>query len=436
MSMQMNIESLSVLERRMNVTLPAAQVNSEVESRLKNLARTAKIHGFRPGKVPLKIVAQNYGGQVRQEVLGDTVQRSFGEAVKEQQLRVAGYPNFELKSGMEGDGQVEYIATFEVYPEISLGQLAGAKIERQMVSIGDAEINKTVEILRKQRVSYQACERAAAQGDQVLIDFVGTIDGVAFEGGSGSGQIAVLGEGRLLPEFENNVLGLRAGAETAFDIVFPDDYPAPTAGKKAHFEVSVREVRAAVFPEVNDDFARQLGVADGDLEKMRGDVRTNLEHEVKQRTQARLKDQVMKTLLDTSKVEIPKSLLEMEIERMQLQMRQTLEGRGLKADKVPMPREAFEAEARRRVTLGLLLNEVVRVNKLEAKAEQIKAVIAENAQSYEKPEEVVRWYYQSPERLRDVAAVVMEQNVVTWVLSQAQVEDKAGDFDELMGAAK
>jgi trigger factor len=434
--MQTNLETLGSLERRMSVILPADQVNNEVESRLKNLARTAKIHGFRPGKVPMKIVAQNFGGQVRQEVLGDTVQRTFGEAVKEKNLRVAGYPQFEVKSGAEGDPQVEYVATFEVYPEIKLGQLAGVSVERLVVPVSDAEVNKTVEILRKQRVSYQTSDRAATEGDQILMDYTGTIDSVPFEGGSGLGQTAVLGEGRLLPEFEKSLVGLKPGAETAFDITFPDDYPAPTAGKKARFEVKIKEVRAAVLPEINADFARQLGVEDGDIEKMRGDVKANLEREVKRRIQARLKDQVMKTLLDTSKVELPKALLEMEIERMQIQMRQNLEGRGMKADKMPMPREMFEPEAQRRVTLGLLLSEAVRVNKLEAKPDQMKAIITENAQSYEKPEEVVRWYYQSPDRLREVESLVLEENVVSWVLQQVKVDDKAGDFDELMGATQ
>jgi trigger factor len=436
MSMQTNLESLSSLERRMSVILPVDQVNSEVETRLKSLARTAKVHGFRPGKVPIKIVAQNYGGQVRQEVLGDAVQRSFGEVVKEKNLRVAGYPRFEVKSGLQGDDQVEYVATFEVYPEIKLGQLSDAKVERLAVAVGDAEVNKTVEILRKQRVNYQATERAAAESDQVLMDYAGSIEGVPFEGGSGENQAAILGEGRLLPEFEKNLIGLKSGAETAFEITFPSDYPAPTAGKKARFEVKLKEVRAAVLPEVDADFARQLGVPDGDIAKMREDVKANLEKEVKRRVQARLKDQVMKTLQETSTVEVPKSLLELEIERMQQQMRRNLEGRGMPADKMPMPREAFEPEAQRRVTLGLLLSEVVRVNKLEAKAEQIKAVIVENAQGYEKPEEVVRWYYQSPERMREVESVVLEECVVNWVLGQVKVEDKAGDFDELMGAAK
>jgi len=435
--MQANLENLSSLERRLSVSLPLDTVNTEIESRLKRLARTVKLHGFRPGKVPMKIVEQQFGGQVRQEVLGDAVQKSFGEAVREKNLRVAGYPRIEVKPGEAPAGQFEYIATFEVYPEVTIGNLADVRIERPKVSIADAEVDKTIDILRKQRTHYHAVERAAAADDQITIDYQGTIAGEPFEGGNGADQRVVLGSGQLLAEFEQHLIGMRAGERKSFDLRFPDDYRGKeVAGKQAHFEVQVKQVQQPHVPAADAEFAKSLGIADGDLAKMRADVKGNLEREVKRRADSRVKDQVMKALLEATRVELPKALLDMEIERLTQRMRQDLAQRGLKADQIPMPREAFEPEAVRRVSLGLILAEMVKLHKLEARPEQIKAVVQEYAQSYEKPEEVVRWYYQQPERLREVEAIVLEDNVVQWTLSKATVDDKPVNFDELMGNAQ
>ncbi|HWH49892.1 MAG TPA: trigger factor [Burkholderiales bacterium] len=435
--MQADLETLSSLERRLSVSLPLAQVNSEVENRLKRLARTVKLHGFRPGKVPLKIVEQQFGGQVRQEVLGDAVQRSFGEAVKEKNLRVAGYPRIEVKSAGDAEGKFEYTATFEVYPELAIGELAGVKIARPLVNISDVEVDKTIEILRKQRTHYHSAGRGARPGDQVQMEYRGTIDGNPFEGGSSTDQYALLGEGQLLADFERNVVGMKAGEAKSFELRFPDDYHGKeVAGKTAQFEVTVKDVREPHVPEADADFAKSLGVADGDTAKMRAEIKANLEREVKRRASARVKDQVMKALLDATRVELPRALLDMEIDRLMHNMRHDLEARGLKADKVPMPKEAFEPEAQRRVSLGLILAEMVKRHGLEAKPDQVKAVVGEYAQSYERPEEVLRWYYQSPDRLREVESIVLEDNVVQWVLANAGVEDKATEFDDLMGNAK
>jgi len=435
--MQANLETLSPLERRLSVTLPLDKVNTEVASRLKSLAATVKLHGFRPGKVPMKIVEQQFGGQVRQEVLGDAVQRSFGEAVKEKNLRVAGYPRIEFKPGETPADTLEYIATFEIYPEVSLGELAQIKIERPVVDINDAEVDKTIEILRKQRTHYHTVQRGARQGDQVRIDYRGTIAGEAFDGGTGTDQQVLLGGGQLLADFEKNLIDMKAGERRDFDLRFPDDYHGKqVAGKEAHFEVHLKAVEEPHVPEANAEFAKALGIGDGDLAKMRADVKANLEREVKSRANKRVKDQVMKALLDATKVEVPRALLDMEIERLMQNMRHDLEQRGLKADQIPMPKEAFEPEAVRRVSLGLILAELVKVHQLGAKPEQIKAVVQEYAQSYEKPEEVVRWYYQQPERLREVESIVLEDNVVQWTLSNAKVEEKPTDFDDLMGNAQ
>ncbi|HTS51712.1 MAG TPA: trigger factor [Burkholderiales bacterium] len=434
--MQATIEKVSALERRLNVSLPAQEIDGEVQNRLVRLARNIRMHGFRPGKVPLRLVQQQYGGQVRQEVLGDALQKTFGEAIKQQNLRVAGYPRFEAKPSEAADN-FEFSATFEVYPEIQLTALDNVVIERPTLVVGDVEVDKTVEVLRKQRVTYRAVERGAQTGDRVTVDYRGTQGGVEFEGGSGADHATILGEGRLLADFEKQVEGLTAGESRAFELTFPEDYHGKElAGKRAQFELTVKKVEEPVLPDVDGEFARQLGIRDGDLAKMRADVQANLEREVRRRAQARVKDQVMKALLDNARLELPKSLVELEIERLQTGMQKDLAAKGLKVEEIPMPREAFEPEARRRVTLGLIVAEVVRQNGLQAKPDQVKAVIQDYAQSYERPEEVVRWYYQSPDRLREVESLVLEDNVVQWALSRVNGVDKAVEFDDLMGSSK
>lgn len=433
--MQANLETLSQLERRLSVAVPMAEIDTEVENRLKRLTRTVKMPGFRPGKVPYKVVAQQYGPQVRQEVLGDTLQRSFGEAVKEQNLRVAGYPQFEPKVLGDGAAAFEYSATFEIYPDIVLGDITGAAIERPVLEVTDAEVDRTIEIMRKQRVTYEKAERAAQNDDRLTISYRGTLNGEEFAGGSASDQMVILGAGRLLPDFENALQGMKAGDKKSFELRFPDDYHGKdVAGKTVTFEVSVSEVAAPKLPEVDADFAKSLGVADGDIGKMRAEVRANLEREVKGRLKARVKDKVMQALLDATKVDTPKSLIEMEIERLQQSARQDLAARGIPVkDDLPIPRDMFEQQAQRRVTLGLILAELVRARDLYAKPEQVKAAVEEQAQSYENPAEVVKWFYQSPERLREFESLVIEENVVSWALGAAKVEDKPIAFDELMG---
>jgi trigger factor len=435
--MQATIEKVSNLERRLNVTLPAQEIDAEVESRLKRMARTVRMHGSRPGKVPFRLIQQQYGGQVRQEVLGDALQKTFGEAVRSQNLRVAGYPRFEAKPAEGEEAQVEFSATFEIYPEIELADMSDATIERPVVTVGETEVDKTIEILRKQRVHYHAADRGAQNGDRITIDYTGTQDGQPFEGGSGKDHTTILGEGRLLADFEKAVVGARAGETRTFELTFPEDYHGKdVAGKTANFSVTVQQVEEPHLPEVNAEFANQLGIADGDIGKMRGDIKANLEREVRRRTQARVKDQVMKTLLEHAKLDLPNALVDMEVERLQAGMRQDLAGRGLKSEDIPMPREAFEPEARKRVGLGLIVSDLVRQHNLQAKPDQIKAVVKDYADSYERPEEVMRWYYQSADRLREVESLVLEDNVVQWMLSQVKTQDKPADFDELMGNPK
>lgn len=423
------------LERRLSVTLPAAEIVNEVENRLKRLSRTVKLHGFRPGKVPLKVVAQQFGLQVRQEVLGDAMQRSFGEAVRQQNLRVAGYPQFEPKPLAEGAADFQYSATFEVYPDVVVGDITGVTIRRPVLEVGEAEVDRTLEIMRKQRVRFEPAERAAQAGDRVTLDFRGTIDGQEFPGSSARDQPAVLGEGRLLPDFERNAIGLQNRESKTFELRFPDEYHGrEVAGKTARFEISVKHVAAPHLPEIDAGFAKSLGVADGDLSKMRAEIKANLEREVKARLKTRVKDQVMQTLLDATRIETPRGLVQAEVQRLQIAARQDLAARGVKAnDEVSLPADLFEKQAQRRVNLGLILGELVKAHGLYAKPDQVRAAVVEQAQSYERPQEVVKWFYASPERLREIESSVLEDNVVAWALGAAKVVDAAVNFDELMG---
>jgi trigger factor len=363
--------------------------------------------------------------------LGDALQKTFGEAIKQQNLRVAGYPRFEAKSA-EAKDNFEFSATFEIYPEIQLNALDNVVIERPTVVPGEVEVDKTIEILRKQRVRYELVDRGAQIGDRITIDYRGTRDGQEFEGGNGADHVTVLVEGRLLAISRSRSWVESRGRPGTFELTFPEDYHAKDlAGKSAQFEVTLKRVERAVLPEVDAEFARQLGIGDGDLTKMRAEIRANLERELRRRVQARVKDQVMRALVANATLELPKSLVELETDGLMAGMRKDMAGRGLKADEIPMPRDAFEPEARRRVTLGLIVAEVVRQNALQAKPDQVKAVIQDYAQSYERPEEVVRWYYQSPDRLREVESLVLEDNVVQWA-SRVKSEDKPADFDELV----
>lgn len=444
-------ENASPLLRSLDLSFPLQQIESEVETRLKRIARTAKVAGFRPGKVPLKIVAQQYGGQVRQEVIGDSVQKTFSEAIREQNLRVAGYPRIEAKppaspadklaspadKPASGADNLEFTATFEVYPEVVIGDLADATIRRPVSGITDADVDRTIEILRKQRSHFHTTERPVQQGDQVRIDFEGRLDGALFEGGQGKDQALTVGEGRFLADFETNLLGMKRGDAKSFELTFPADYhDQDVAGKSVAFDVKVIDVAEPHLPELNADFAKALGIEDGDIEKMRGEIKLNLEREAKKRIQARLKEQVMQALVDHATLTVPRALVELEIERLSEAALKDLQSRGMSTKAMKLPAELFEDQAERRVRLGLILAEAVKQNGLQAKPEQVRTMIEEHAQSFEEPEQMVRWYYQQAERLAEVEAVVLEDNVVTWVTGKAKTEDVAVPFRELMESGK
>jgi trigger factor len=430
-----NVENLGTLERRVSMSVPVADIEKQVGERLKKIARDARMPGFRPGKVPMKLVAQTYGTQVHNEVLGDAVQKSFSDAVKQANLKVAGYPKIERKDE-SNDKSLEFSATFEIYPEVKVGDLAAMSIERPQVAVADADVEKTIEILRKQRTRFVATSRAARDGDRLMIDFEGRLDGQPFEGGTASSFQFLLGEGRMLPEFESAARGMTAGESKEFTLKFPDDYHGKNvAGKETSFTIKLNQVEEPQLPELDAEFAKALGVADGDLERMRTEVRANVEREVKKRVEARLKMQALQALLDATPLELPKSLVEMESQQLVQRAAGDLQARGLKPEQMPpLDPSAFADTAKRRVALALIIGELSRSENLQPKPAEVRAMVEQEAQTYESPAEVVKWFYMQPQRLSEMEGAALEANVVKWVLSKAKVVDKDIAFDELMGA--
>jgi len=435
--MAINVETLDKLERRITLSVAVDVLNSEVDARLKKLARTAKADGFRPGKVPMNIVAQRYGMSVQYEVVNDKLGEAFAVAAQEAQLRVAGQPRIAEKDGGPVDGQLQFDATFEVYPDVTIGDLSALEIERVAADVNDAAIDRTVEILRKQRRTFnqRGADEGAQDGDRVTIDFEGKIDGVPFEGGKAEGFQFLVGEGQMLEAFEKAVRGMKAGESKTFPLKFPDDYHGKdVAGKEADFLVTLKKVEAQQLPEVTEDFIKSLGLADGSLDSLRADIKKNLEREVKFRVAARNKAAVMEGLLKVVDFDLPQSLVAAEADRLVEQARADLKARGMAdADKAPIPAEMFKPQAERRVRLGLTVAELVKANSLHAKPEQLQAHIQELAQSYEQPAQVVAWYMSDRQRMAEVEAVVIEANVADFVLSKAKVTDKSVGFEELMG---
>jgi trigger factor len=434
--MAVNVETLEKLERKITLTLPANVIKSEVDNRLKRLARTVKMDGFRPGKVPMSVVAQRYGYSVHYEVMNDKVGEAFAQAANAAKLRVAGQPRITEKEEAP-EGELAFDAVFEVFPEVKMGELSGVEVQKLSAEVNDAAIDKTVEILRKQRRTFaQRPQDAAAQdGDRVTVDFEGKIDGETFQGGKAEDFQFIVGEGQMLKEFEDATRGMKTGESKTFPLAFPADYHGKdVAGKQADFMVTVKKIEAANLPEVNEALAKSLGIAEGTVEGLRADIKKNLEREVKFRLLAKNKQAAMDALVSTAELDLPKSSVQAEVDRMIEGARADLKQRGIKdADKAPIPDEIFRPQAERRVRLGLVVAELVRAHNLQAKPEQIKTHVEELAASYEKPTDVVRWYYSDNRRLAEVEAIVIENNVTEFVLSKAKVVEKAVSFDELMG---
>ncbi len=436
--MAVTVETLEKLERKITLTLPVGTIQNEVNTRLRKLARTVKMDGFRPGKVPMNVVAQRYGYSVHYEVMNDKVGEAFASAANEAKLRVAGQPRITESGGAPVDGQMAFDAVFEVFPDVVIGDLSTATVEKLDTEVTEAAIDKTVEILRKQRRTFaqRAQDAGVLDTDRVTVNFEGKIDGEPFSGGKADGFQFIVGEGQMLPQFDQGVRGMKAGDNKTFPVAFPADYQGKdVAGKEADFLVTMKKIEAQHLPEVNEAFVKTLGIKDATVDALRADVKKNLEREVKFRVLSRNKAAVMDALVGAAELDVPTALVEGETERMVESARADLKQRGVKdAEKAPIPPELFKDQAERRVRLGLVVADLVRTNNLQAKPEQLQAHIEEMSQSYEKPAEVMRWYLSDRQRMAEVEAIVIESNVTQHVLSKAQVTDKVLPFDELMTA--
>lgn len=431
--MPTQVETTNPLERSFELSVPRQKIEAEVENRLKRLAPKVKLQGFRPGKVPLKVVAQQHGTQLHQEVLSEFLQKEFTDFVTKEKFHVAGHPHFTATNQGNDGGDYTFNITFEIYPDFELIDFSEITVKKPVITIGEAEIQKTLEILRKQQANFEKADRAAQLGDRVNIDYNGQLDGENFAGGQASDYSLILGEGHLLKDFENAVIGLRAGEEKSFDLVFPDSYPGKeVAGKKVTFTIKLNQVDALILPEVDSAFARLLGVADGDLDKMKEEIEANLHREVLQRTRAKLKDQVMQALLDKIALIAPQALIQREVDSLIEEFRKEQSARGLSNQNTDFPREIFLERAERRVKLGLIIAKLIDTHKLSVKPEQVKQYIEALAQSYENPDQVVAWHYASADRVKNFEPIVLEDNVVSWILEKTQVIEEATTFEELM----
>jgi len=434
--MQTSLETLGALERRLNVAVPIAEIEGEVKKRLTRLARTVKVAGFRPGKAPLRMLDQQYGSQVRSDVISERVQSTFNDAIRSQNLRVAGTPRIEPQRGDQPATEtLEFSAVFEVYPEVQIGQVEDIAITRPLAEVTPQDIDRTLEVLRKQRTTYSTVERAAQAGDRVHVDFTGTIDGVEFAGGQARDFPIVLGEGRMLPEFEAAITGAAAGDTREFPLTFPADYHGrEVAGKEARFTLTVHRVEAPEIPALDSEFAKAFGIASASVDELRREVEANLRLELKRKVDAAVKAQALSGLRQRATFAVPKALVDSEAHALRERTLANLrEQPNVKPENLDLSLDVFRPQAEERVALGLIIAELVRNEQLHAKPEQIKTLVTETAQTYEQPDAVVRWHYEKPERLRDFEAMVLEQNVVDWILARATVTDEPTTFETVMG---
>ena len=433
--MSVTLETLENLERKVTLSLPWSSINAECDKRLKQTARKARIDGFRPGKAPLSMIQSMYGAGIQNDVMNELAQKVFFDTAVAEGWKIAGMPRLEGVEGQDDKENFLFSGVFEVFPEVKVGDLSGQEVEKVTASVGDAEVEKTIDILRQQRTRFNHTERAAKDGDRVIIDFAGKIDGEAFAGGSAENYAFVLGQGQMLPEFETGVNGLKEGESKDVEVNFPEDYHGKeVAGKTAVFTITVRNVAEPVLPEVDEVFAKALGIADGNIETMRAEVKKNVEREVKRRVDSQNKEAAMEALLAVSELQVPNALINEEAARLAAEMKQNFINQGMAdAKNLDLPLDMFKDQAERRVTGGLILAEVVQANGLEPSKEQIDAVIADFAESYEDPQEVIDWYHADNSRLQGPTSLAVEANVTDFVLGKAKVTEKALSFDEVMG---
>lgn len=430
-----SVKTVSALERCLNASIPQQAIRDEVVARLKKIGRTAKISGFRPGKIPTKILEQHYGAQAHQEAFGEALQRSFAEAVQLNNLQVAGYPQFEIKTNDMNADLIEYSATFEVYPEVVIEDMSGETVDRLVCELTQTDVDNTIMTLRKQRATYEPVDRAAQAEDQVVVDFTGKLNGEIFQGGEARDYPFVLGVGRMLPEFEAAITGMKAGETKSFDMTFPPDYHGKdVAGKQVTFYITLHKVEAPKLPEVDAGFAEAVGIEGGDVGKLESEVRTNLQREVARRLKARNKEAAMEVLLKAARFEVPKTLVESEAQNLMQQTVQDMESRGMKIKDMALSPELFAERAERRVRLGLVFADLAQKHDLRAKLEQVRVLVEDYAQSFDQPEEVMNWVYTNPSQLQEIENLVLEENIVAWAMARAKTTDKAVPFNELMGS--
>lgn len=430
--MEVTVENTGGLERRMKVEIPEDKVESEVGTRLTSLAKTAKLPGFRPGKVPMKVVIQRFGRQVREEVVGELVKSSFYDAVTSEKLRPASGPTIDSVTSDPGNG-VAYTAVFEVYPDVSLKAVEGLEIKKPVAAVEKEDVDRMIDTLRQRHKKWQAVERAAIEGDRVIIDFDGTVDGETFEGGSGSRVPLELGSRTMVKGFEEGLIGVKAGEELSLSLQIPKDERAGVlAGKAVIFKVNLHEVEEGVLPEVDEEFARGFGVTEGGVERFRSDVRENMERELHDALVNQTKQRVMDALYSANPVDLPKFVVQQEVTRLLEQGRQDLRQRGIEPDNIGLDSSNFEQQGKRRVALGLLLAELISSNDVKADPEKVRARVELIASSFEDPNQVIQWYYGDRGRLAEIESAVLENQVVDWVLERAKVSEERTSFDELL----
>ena len=429
--MQVSVETTQGLERRMMVEIEEAQVAEAVDTRLKSMAKTTKVKGFRAGKVPFKVVKQQYGGQVRQEVISSLVESSFYDAVTQEKLRPAGGPT--IGNDLVATDGLKYSAVFEVYPDVTIASFDGVTLEKDTAEIADADVDEMIETIRKQNKTWEDAGRASADGDQMTVDFAGTVDGEAFEGGTGTDMVVEIGSGRMIPGFEDGLKGLKEGEDATLSLSFPENYPQKDlAAKPVEFKITVKKVEQVALPEVDEEFAKKMGVEDGNLEQMRKDIVENMQRELDGKIKQNLKQAAMDKLIELHQLDVPKALTDQESTVLMQQMQQNLTSQGMNAGEIQLNPDMFKDQAARRVSLGLIMAEIVKDNEIKVDDAKVRAKVEEMAEPYDQPEQVISWYYGDKQRLAEVESLVFEEQIIEWLLTKVTVDEKPKKFKELM----
>ncbi len=428
--MQVSVETTQGLERKMTISVPATEIDKEINQRLQQLSRTQRIAGFRPGKIPLKVIKGRYGEAVKHEVYTEVMQKNYYQAVIQEKLNPAGAPRVEPVESDKKSDNFEFTAVFEIYPDVEVTDLEKLKLKTAVAEVTDKDVDNMLDTLRKQRADWESVKRMAKKGDQVITDFDGSVDGEAFDGGKGEGVTIILGEGKMLPDFEKGLLKIKKGEERTIDVVFPEDYQAENlAGKTAQFKLKAVDVKAQKLPVLDVEFVKEFGIEDGSVESFKAEVRGNMERELAQTLTTQNKTAVLDAVAKASNIEIPKAMIDSEIDRLRQQMSQQIQGQ---EDLPELPASLFEEQANKRVTLGLVMSELIKAESLKADEDKVKQTIEQMASAYDEPEQVISWYYSDKNRLAEIESVVLEDSVVEFILDKAKVTETNNTFDQIM----